>query len=69
LKGSVLGVITLYAVAAAAFSKDQLGVVEALESRLAQAFERSLGFSVEDHTAGAGKTIDTERAAASPVAL
>jgi putative nucleotidyltransferase with HDIG domain len=69
LKGSVLGVITLYAVAAAAFSKDQLGVVEALESRLAQAFERSLGFSVEDNTVGTRKNTDTERAKASPVAL
>ncbi|MGD0627881.1 MAG: HD domain-containing phosphohydrolase [Terracidiphilus sp.] len=46
-EGSVLGVITLYSVADAAFSKDHIGILEALESHLSQALQRALSFGIE----------------------
>ena len=65
-KGSVLGVITLYSAASAAFSKDQLGVLECLESRLAQALEASLGFSVDEKQARPESPV--QKLSAAPVA-
>jgi putative methionine-R-sulfoxide reductase with GAF domain len=44
--GSVFGVITLYSAAGAAFSKDHLKVLEALESGLSQALQRALSLSI-----------------------
>jgi putative methionine-R-sulfoxide reductase with GAF domain len=46
--GSVFGVITLYSAADAAFSKNHLGILEALESRFSQAFKRALAFGIEE---------------------
>jgi putative nucleotidyltransferase with HDIG domain len=60
--GSVFGVITLYSAASAAFSKDHLGILEALESRFSQALQRALSFGVE------GKDAKTANAVASLVA-
>jgi len=48
--GSVLGVITLYAAAGAAFSKHHLGLLEKIEPRLSQALQRSFGFTREGKT-------------------
>jgi GAF domain-containing protein len=45
--GSVLGVITLYSASNAAFSKDHLRMLEALDSRLSQALQRALSFGIE----------------------
>jgi putative methionine-R-sulfoxide reductase with GAF domain len=45
--GSVFGVITLYSMAAAAFSKDHLRILEALESRFTQALQRALSSTIE----------------------
>jgi putative methionine-R-sulfoxide reductase with GAF domain len=44
--GSVFGVITLYSAASAAFSKDHLKILEALESGLSQALQRVLSLSI-----------------------
>jgi putative nucleotidyltransferase with HDIG domain len=52
-KGSVFGVITLYAAAGAAFSKDHLGILEALDSRFSQALQRELTFGIEEKDANA----------------
>jgi putative nucleotidyltransferase with HDIG domain len=60
--GSVFGVITLYSATSAAFSKDHLGILEALESRFSQALQRALSFDVE------GKDAKTADAVASLVA-
>jgi putative nucleotidyltransferase with HDIG domain len=60
--GSVFGVITLYSATSAAFSKDHLGILEALESRFSQALQRALRFGVE------GKDAKTANAVASLVA-
>jgi putative nucleotidyltransferase with HDIG domain len=46
--GSVSGVITLYSAAGAAFSKDHLGILEALESRFSQALQRGLSSGIEE---------------------
>jgi putative nucleotidyltransferase with HDIG domain len=61
--GSVLGVITLYSVAGAAFSKDHLRILETLESRLTQALQRALSFSIGE------KDSKTRTAVASLAAL
>jgi putative nucleotidyltransferase with HDIG domain len=45
--GSVLGVITLYSAGGAAFSKDHLKILEALESQLSRALQRALSFGIE----------------------
>jgi putative nucleotidyltransferase with HDIG domain len=45
--GSVLGVLTLYSAASAAFSNDDLGTLEALEPRLSQAMQRALRLEEE----------------------
>jgi putative nucleotidyltransferase with HDIG domain len=59
--GSVLGVLTLYSTASGAFSKDDLGTLEALESRLSQAMQRAL--SLEE------KAVDAALPSPSLVAL
>jgi putative nucleotidyltransferase with HDIG domain len=45
--GAVFGVVTLYSVAGAAFSKDHLRILEALESRFTQALQRALSSTIE----------------------
>jgi putative nucleotidyltransferase with HDIG domain len=45
--GSVFGVITLYSAACAAFSKEHIGILEALESRISQALQRALSLGIE----------------------
>jgi putative nucleotidyltransferase with HDIG domain len=45
--GSVFGVITLYSAASAAFSKDHLRILEALEARFTRALQRALSVTVE----------------------
>jgi putative nucleotidyltransferase with HDIG domain len=50
--GSVFGVITLYSAAGAAFSKEHLGILEALESRFTQAFKRAPGSGIDEKDAG-----------------
>jgi putative methionine-R-sulfoxide reductase with GAF domain len=49
--GSVFGVITLYSATEAAFSKDHLRFIEAIESRLAQALQRTLSFGIQEKDA------------------
>ena len=67
--GSVLGVLTLYAAASAAFSKDHLGIVEALEARLSQAFQRALGSSRNESTTLSERETQTAAVDASMVTL
>jgi len=45
--GSVLGVITLYATASVAFSRDHLRILESLQVRLSQALQQALRAKVE----------------------
>jgi putative methionine-R-sulfoxide reductase with GAF domain len=45
--GSVFGVITLYSMAGAAFSKDHLRILEALESRFTRALQKALSSTIE----------------------
>jgi hypothetical protein len=40
-------VITLYSAGGAAFSKDHLKIIEALESQLSRALQRALSFGIE----------------------
>jgi len=61
--GSVFGVLTLYSAAAAAFSKDHLSILEALDSRLSQALQRALSRGMGE------KVVKTAPAAASMAAL
>jgi putative methionine-R-sulfoxide reductase with GAF domain len=61
--GSVFGVITLYAVAAAAFSKDHLRILESLEDRFTPALQRALSVTVE------GSGVRTDPPVASLAAL
>jgi putative nucleotidyltransferase with HDIG domain len=61
--GSVFGVITLYSSENAAFSKDHLRILQAVESRCSPALLRALNLSIEE------KGIETARAAAGLVAL
>ena len=67
--GSVLGVLTLYAAANAAFSKDHLGILEALEARLSQAFQRALGSSRNESTTRSEREAQTAAVDASLVTL
>jgi len=50
-EGSVFGVITVYSAAGAAFSKDHLRILEALDSRLSQALQRALSISMGEKVA------------------
>jgi putative methionine-R-sulfoxide reductase with GAF domain len=61
--GSVFGVLTLYSAAGAAFSKDHLSILEALDSRLSQALQRALSRGMGE------KVVKTAPAAASMAAL
>jgi putative nucleotidyltransferase with HDIG domain len=67
--GSVLGVLTLYAAASAAFSQDHLGIVEALEARLSQAFQRALDSSRNESATLAEREAQTAAVDASMVTL
>jgi DNA-binding IclR family transcriptional regulator len=55
--GSVFGVITLYSAASAAFSKDHLATLEALEPKLSQALQRALGLGIERKEAKAAPAV------------
>jgi len=55
--GSVFGVITLYSAANAAFSKDHLRFLEAIELRLAQALRRALSFGIDGKDARAATAV------------
>jgi putative methionine-R-sulfoxide reductase with GAF domain len=55
--GSVFGVITLYSAAGAAFSKEHLGILEALESRFSQALQRALSSGIDEKDAGTADAV------------
>ncbi|MGA2535043.1 MAG: HD domain-containing phosphohydrolase [Terracidiphilus sp.] len=55
--GSVFGVITLYSAASAAFSKNHLATLEALEPKLSQALQRALGLGIERKEAKAAPVV------------
>jgi hypothetical protein len=50
-------VITLYSAASAAFSKNHLATLEALEPKLSQALQRALGLGIERKEAKAAPVV------------